>query len=119
MVDISRETYERNGIETIVDNDGILWLNEKYIEEELEEHKNLREITIKYNSDHRKRSYEIVNEPKKQCNRTFIEEELAVKVIMDCRTTSAHKFRLRLGFKQYDVILNKRTITPNKNSEFI
>ena len=23
---------------------------------------------------------------------------------MDCRTTSAHKFRTRLGFKQYDVI---------------
>ena len=32
MVDISRETFERNGIETIVDNDGILWLNEKNIE---------------------------------------------------------------------------------------
>ena len=31
MVDISRKTYERNGIETIVDNDGILWLNEKHI----------------------------------------------------------------------------------------
>ena len=29
MVHISRETYERNGIETIVDNDGILWLNKK------------------------------------------------------------------------------------------
>ena len=26
---------------------------------------------------------------------------------MDCRTTSAHKFRTRLGFKQYDVILTK------------
>ena len=26
MVYISRKTYERNGIETIVDNDGILWL---------------------------------------------------------------------------------------------
>ena len=26
---------------------------------------------------------------------------------MDCRTTSAHKFRTRLGFKQYDVILAK------------
>ena len=35
MVDISRETYERNGIETIVDNDGILWLNEQHIEEVL------------------------------------------------------------------------------------
>ena len=30
MVDISRETYERNGIETIVDNNRILWLNEKH-----------------------------------------------------------------------------------------
>ena len=26
---------------------------------------------------------------------------------MDCRTTSAHKFRTRLGFKQYGVILTK------------
>ena len=26
---------------------------------------------------------------------------------MDCRTTSAHKFRTRLGFKQYDVVLTK------------
>ena len=33
MVNISGETYERNGKEAIVDNDGILWLNEKLIEE--------------------------------------------------------------------------------------
>ena len=26
---------------------------------------------------------------------------------MDCRTTSAYRFRARLGFKQYDVILTK------------
>ena len=26
---------------------------------------------------------------------------------MDCRATSTHKFRTRLGFKQYDVILTK------------
>ena len=30
MVDISRKTYERNGIET-VDNELIFWLNEKRI----------------------------------------------------------------------------------------
>ena len=35
MVDKSRETYERNGVETIVDSDGILWLNKKHIEEGL------------------------------------------------------------------------------------
>ena len=56
MVDISRKTYERNGIETIVDNDGILWLNGKHIEEELD-HKNVQETTIKYLSDHRKQRH--------------------------------------------------------------
>ena len=30
MVDISRKMYGRNGAETIVDNDGILCLNEKH-----------------------------------------------------------------------------------------
>ena len=45
MVDINREMYGRNGVETIVDNDGILWLNEKHIEEGLD-HKDLRGITI-------------------------------------------------------------------------
>ena len=40
MVDISRKTYERNGIETIVDGNGIMWLNEIHIEKELD-HKNL------------------------------------------------------------------------------
>ena len=46
MVDISRKAFERNDTETIVNNDGILWLNEKHIEEGLD-NKNLREITIK------------------------------------------------------------------------
>ena len=27
---------------------------------------------------------------------------------MDCRAAPAHKFRARLGFKQYDVILAER-----------
>ena len=48
MVDISRKTYEKNGVETIIHNDGIFWLNEKYIEEGLD-HKNLGEITININ----------------------------------------------------------------------
>ena len=30
MVDVSRKMYERNDIQTTVDNDGILWLNEKH-----------------------------------------------------------------------------------------
>ena len=43
--------YERNGIEK-VDNNEILWLNEKHIEGL--HHKNLWEIRIKYYSNHRK-----------------------------------------------------------------
>ena len=42
--DISRETYERNDIEKVVDNDGIFWLNEKDTEEGLD----LREICEKF-----------------------------------------------------------------------
>ena len=38
MVDISKKTHERNGIEIIVDHDRILLLS----------HKRLREITAKY-----------------------------------------------------------------------
>ena len=68
------------------------------------DHKNLREITIKFHSDHRKCRYELIEEPKKQVNRIIIDEKAAIKVSTDCRTTSAHKFRTRLGFKQCDVI---------------
>ena len=67
----------------------------------------MREITTKYHLDNRKHRYELVEEPKKQCNRIFIDEKLAIKVIVDCRTKSSHKFRTRLGFKQYNVILMK------------
>ena len=35
MADISRKTYERNGMDTVVDNDEILQLNERHIEERL------------------------------------------------------------------------------------
>ena len=83
-----------------------MWLNEKHIEGGLD-HKILREITTKYNSNHRKHRYELVEEPKKQVKRIFIEEKLAIKVIMDCRTAMAYKFRARLGVKQYDIILTK------------
>ena len=31
MVDVSGKMYERDGIETKVDNDGILWSNKKHI----------------------------------------------------------------------------------------
>ena len=65
MVDIRRETYERNDVETVVNNYGILQLNEKHLEERLD-HKNLRETTVKCRSDHEKHRYELFDKPKKQ-----------------------------------------------------
>ena len=43
--------------------DGILGLNEKHIEEGLD-HRNMREIIIRYHSDNRKHRYEIIEELK-------------------------------------------------------
>ena len=52
MVDISRETYERNDIKAIIDMmEWNMWLNKKHIEEGLD-HKNLTEFPMKYHSDH-------------------------------------------------------------------
>ena len=50
MVDINKNTYENNDIETIVDSFGRLWLNEKNVEEKLG-HKNLPSITNKYDQE--------------------------------------------------------------------
>ena len=44
---------------------------------------------------------------KRQSHRNLIDKKLAAKVIIDCRTRAAQKFRKRLGFKQYHVILTK------------
>ena len=41
---IRRIKYKRNGIETIVNNDRILWLHEKHPEEGLD-HQQLQEVT--------------------------------------------------------------------------
>ena len=78
----------------------------KIYEEGLDK-KYFREMTTQYHSGHIKHRYELVEKPKKQCNVIFMDEKVAIKVIMDCRTTSAHKFRRRLGIKHYDVILTK------------
>ena len=58
MVDININRYDRNGIEKIIDKYGILWLNEKYIEEGTD-HKNLGKITTKYNSNYKIHTYEL------------------------------------------------------------
>ena len=73
---ITIETYEKNGVEVIVDNSDTLWLNEKHIKEVLD-HANLAAITRRYNSKYRKHKLEIIDEPKKQPNRTYLRKDLA------------------------------------------
>ena len=81
------------------------------------DHKNLRVTTVKYLSGHRKHRYGLVDEPKKQPKRTFICNELATKVIMGCRTTATHKFRTRLRFKQYVILIKEQSVLMKiKNS---
>ena len=75
--------------------------------------------TIKYISSQRKHRLELVDEQKKQPNRIFINNELIIKVIIDCRTTAVHKFRTILGFKQCDIILTiEQSVLLNKKSSF-
>ena len=69
-------------------------------------------------SPYRKHRYELGDEAKKN-NRIFIDKELANKVILDCRTTAAHKFGEILGFKQYDVPLSKEQSVLTKIKKFI
>ena len=56
MVDISKETFENNDIEVIVEGIGTLWLNENQVEEKLG-HKNLPLITNKYDPVHKNHRY--------------------------------------------------------------
>ena len=106
MVGISKDTYENNNIETIVDSIGTLWLNEKNIEEKLGD-KNLPAITNKYDQEYKKRRHELVNEPKYQPNRRFFRSDLALKVIMGFRTDESCNLKRNLGFKLHDVINTK------------
>ena len=106
MVDISKKTYESNDIEVIVDGIGTLWLNEKHIEEKLG-HKNLPVITNKYDQVYKKHRYELVDKLKNQPNRRFLHSDLALKVIMDCRTDESCNLKRNLGFRLHDVINTK------------
>ena len=92
MINITKKTLENNGIEVIVDSVNTLWLNEKNIEEKLG-HKNLPVITNKYNKIYKKRKYKLVDKPIKQSNRRFLHNDLALKIIMDCRTDKSYSLK--------------------------
>ena len=81
---------------------------------------------VKFFSANRKHRHEILDEPKKQPNIIFIDKELTTKVILDCRTTTAHnsRTRTRLGLRHYDIILTngqsvvkKRSLSEGENMQ--
>ena len=85
MFNTTKKTLENNSIEVIAGSGNALWLNEKNIEEKLG-HKNLPAISNKYDKIYKKRRYELINKPIKQSDRRFLHIDLALKIIMDCRT---------------------------------
>ena len=105
MANITRETYEANGIEVIADKLGKLWLNERHVEKKLG-HKNLPALTNQYPKEYKKQRSEL-NESTNQPNRRFIHVDLALKIIMNSRTDESCKFKKNLGFTLHDVINTK------------
>ena len=66
----------------------------------------LRNTTDQYSPDFRKRNKkELQNCGNYQLCRRFIKEDLAIQIIMDCRTTSAVNFKTRLVFNQHDPVM--------------
>ena len=110
VLKITKETRENNGIEVIVDS--VNTLTEKHIEEQLG-HENLQVITNKYNKIYKKRKYQLVDKSVKQPNITILRVNLALKIIMDCRTDKSCSFFKKLGFKLYDVINTKEQTIIN------
>ena len=105
MVDITKKAFEKNDIEVIVDSVNTLWLNERHIEEKVG-HKYLPAITNKYDKIYKKHRYELVDEPIKQPNR-FLHIDLALNIIMLCRTDKSCSIKRNLGFKLHDIINTK------------
>ena len=81
MVNISRKTWERNGVEVIIFN-GKKWLNEKHIETQLG-HANVPAITLQYSSELRKQRQKLQSCGKNQHCRRFLEENFAKQIIME------------------------------------
>ena len=112
MVNFTKEAFENNDIEVIVDSIDTLWLNERHIEKKLS-HKNLPAITNKYDEIYKKHRYELVDEPIKQPNRRFLLIDLALKIIMGCRTDKYGSFKRNLEFRLRDVINTKEQTVIN------
>ena len=90
MVLINSDTWQKNGVEVIIVDD-IKWLNETNIDKQLKQ-LNFKYTSRQYSSKLRKERQEL-QECVKQPRRKFLREDLAVQLIMDCRTASSIDFK--------------------------
>ena len=114
---ITKDTNEANGIEVITDNLNDLWLNERHVETQLRI-TNLPALTNKYIKKYNEcKEYKIqrseLNISTKQPNRRFIRVELALKIIINCRTDESCNLKRNLGFTLHDVINTKEETVIN------
>ena len=91
MANITRETYESNGIEVITEESGKLWLNERHVQKKLG-HKDLPALTNIHNKECKKQRSEL-NGLTEQPHRRFNHVDLALKVIMDHRADESCNYK--------------------------
>ena len=95
----------KNGVEVIIFT-GKKWLNETNIKDQLKL-SNLAAVTLQYSSELRKQSQELQDCDNYQPCKRFLQEDFAMQIIMDCRTTPAVNFKAKLGFNQHDPIMTQ------------
>ena len=112
MVNITKETNENNDIEMITDKFGEIWLNERHVEQQLGL-KNLPALTNKCDEKYKNSRYELIDDPIKQSCRRFIHNDLALKIIIDCRANKSCNLKRNLGFTLKGVINTKKQTVIN------
>ena len=76
-------------------------------------HKNLAAITNRFDKIYKKRRYELVDKLIKQSDRRFLHIDLALKILMNCRTDKSCSFKKSLWFRLHDVINTKEQTIIN------
>ena len=117
MANITKDTYDANGIEVITNDLNNLWLNERHVETQWR-FSNLPALIKKYIKKYNKykeckKQISELNISTKQPNRRFIRVELALKIIMNCRADESGNLKKNLGFTLHDVINTKEQAVIN------
>ena len=101
----------KNGVEVIACNGK--WLNKINIKDPLK-HSNLAAVPLQYSSELRKQRQKLQDCGKYQPCRRLLEEDFAMQIIVDCRTTPAVTFKTKLAFNQHDPIMTQEQSALSK-----